>query len=131
MVGAAGKPAPSVDGICGPETIAAIRRSRVPEKERNAADGAARYLSIQPQVDIHTLNEGIADQMKVGFRGMMGAAFLKDLADKVGRHHVGRVREGHVMGRVTCGYRPVQGKPGEREIDPAQAAIVQRIFRQN
>jgi site-specific DNA recombinase len=82
------------------------------------------------QVDRHTLNEGIADDMKVGFRGMMGAAFLKDLAAKVRRHHVGRVREGHVMGTVSYGYRSVRGKPGEREINPEEADIVRRIFRE-
>jgi site-specific DNA recombinase len=80
------------------------------------------------QIDIHTLNEGIANDMTVGFRSMMGAAFLKDLAAKVKRHHVGRVREGHVMGMVTYGYRCVDGKPGEREVDPQTSAIVRRIF---
>jgi site-specific DNA recombinase len=32
------------------------------------------------------------------------------------------------MGAVSFGYRDVPGKPGEREIEPAEAAIVQRIF---
>jgi site-specific DNA recombinase len=80
------------------------------------------------QIDIHTLNEGIADDMKVGFRSMMGAAFLKDLAAKVRRHHVGRAREGDQMGVASYGYRPVSGKPGKREINPAEADIVRRIF---
>jgi site-specific DNA recombinase len=80
------------------------------------------------QIDIHTLNEGIADDMKIGFRSMMGAAFLKDLAAKVRRHHVGRAREGHVMGIVAYGYSDVSGKPGERQINPSEAEIVRRIF---
>ena len=79
-------------------------------------------------IELHTLNEGVADDMKIGFRGIMGATFLKDLAAKVRRHHVGRVRQGHVMGAVSYGYRDVPGKPGEREIDPAEAAVLQRIF---
>jgi site-specific DNA recombinase len=32
------------------------------------------------------------------------------------------------MGAVSYGYRDVPGKPGERKIDPAEAAVVQRIF---
>lgn len=79
-------------------------------------------------VHLHTLNEGIADDMKFGFRGIMGAAFLKDLGDKVRRHHTGRAREGLFPGCVTYGYMKIAGKPGEREIDPEKAGTVVRIF---
>lgn len=89
--------------------------------------GIYKRLSFA-EIELHSLNEGIADGMKIGFRGIMGAAFLKDLADKVRRHHVARAKEGHVMGMVTYGYRCVAGKPGEREKDPQTAPIVHRIF---
>jgi site-specific DNA recombinase len=80
------------------------------------------------EVEIRTVNEGVATQMHIGIRGLLGSMFLKDLGDKVRRGHNGRVREGKFPGAVTYGYRKVLGKPGEREIDPEQAAIVRRIF---
>lgn len=75
-----------------------------------------------------TVNEGQATDLHVGLRGIVGAMYLKDLGDKVRRHHFGRSREGKVMGIVSYGYRAVPGKPGEREIDPEKAAVVRRIF---
>jgi site-specific DNA recombinase len=96
---------------------------------RDPEDLAGIYKRLSfAEIELHTLNEGVADGMKIGFRSIMGAAFLKDLADKVRRHHVARAKEGHVMGMVTYGYRGVDGKPGEREIDPQSAPIVRRIF---
>src|SRR5262245_11376040 len=79
-------------------------------------------------ITIETLNDGRATQMHVGIRGMTSAMFLKDLGDKVRRHHEGRAREGKFPGSVTYGYRKIAGKPGEREIDLSQSAVVRRIF---
>jgi site-specific DNA recombinase len=79
-------------------------------------------------VTIETLNEGKATTMHVGIRGITSALFLKDLGDKVRRGLEGRAREGKFPGSVTYGYRTVPGKPGEREIEPEQAKIVQRFF---
>jgi DNA invertase Pin-like site-specific DNA recombinase len=73
-------------------------------------------------------NEGEATDIHVGIRGIVGSMFLKDLGDKVRRHHSGRAREGKFAGAVTYGYRAIAGKPGEREIDADQAKIVRRIF---
>jgi site-specific DNA recombinase len=80
------------------------------------------------EVEILTANEGVATPIHVGLRGMVGAMFLKDLGDKVRRGHSGRVREGKFPGATPYGYRRVLGKPGEREIDSEQAAVVRRIF---
>lgn len=79
-------------------------------------------------VELRTVNEGETTDTHIGLRGMFGAMFLKDLKDKVRRHHIGRVKEGHVMGAVSYGYQSIPGKPGERVIHPERAAVVRRIF---
>ncbi|MFY9958321.1 recombinase family protein [Bradyrhizobium sp.] len=96
---------------------------------RDQADLAGLFKKLKFYgVDLLTVNEGQATDLHVGLRGIVGAMYLKDLGDKVRRHHFGRVREGKVMGLVTYGYKPVAGKPGEREIEPDKAAVVRRIF---
>jgi site-specific DNA recombinase len=96
---------------------------------RDQADLAGLFKKLKFYgVDLRTLNEGKATDVQIGLRGIVGSMYLKDLGDKVRRHHFGRVREGKVMGIVTYGYRAVPGKPGQREIDPERAAIVRRIF---
>src|SRR3546814_4976401 len=67
----------------------------------------------------------------------MNALFLKDLARKPHRGLRGRVEKGFSAGAVGYGYRMVrrldsEGEPvrGEREIDPVQALLVERIFRE-
>ena len=62
--------------------------------------------------------------------------FLKDLADKTHRGLRGRVEDGKSAGGLCYGYRVVRSlaggtvTTGEREIEPAEAAIVERIFRE-
>lgn len=65
----------------------------------------------------------------------MSALYLKDLAQKTHRRLEGRVRAGKSAGGLSYGYRlDRQTLPdgtlttGERRIDPAEAAVVQRIF---
>ena len=79
-------------------------------------------------VKIRTCNEGETTKLHIGIRGLVSSLFLADLGAKVRRGHAGRVREGKFPGAVTYGYRAVEGKPGEREINPEQATVVQRIF---
>jgi site-specific DNA recombinase len=89
-------------------------------------------------VKVVTLAEGEISAMHIGFKGTMGALFLKDLADKTRRGLEGRVRQGRSGGGLCYGYKVVRGPVGRdgeaerglREIDPAQAAVVQRIFRE-
>jgi DNA invertase Pin-like site-specific DNA recombinase len=73
---------------------------------------------------------GEVTDVHIGVGGIVNSMFLKNLADKVKRGMNGRVREGLVPGTLTYGYRLVSGKPGEREIDPADAAILIRIFEE-
>src|SRR3546814_14890965 len=66
----------------------------------------------------------------------MNALFLKDLAKKTHRGLRGRVEKGYSAGAVGYGYRKVRRLTsegelvrGEREVDPAEALVVERIFR--
>jgi site-specific DNA recombinase len=66
----------------------------------------------------------------------MNALFLKDLAEKTHRGLRGRVEAGKAGGGLCYGYRLVRTmtgttvSTGEREIEPVEAAIVERIFRE-
>jgi len=68
-------------------------------------------------------------------KGTMNALFLKDLADKTRRGLRGRVTAGKSGGGLSYGYRVVRSldevglTTGERAVDPAEAAIVTRIFQ--
>jgi DNA invertase Pin-like site-specific DNA recombinase len=87
-------------------------------------------------VNIVTLAEGDITHLHIGFKGTMNALFLKDLADKTHRGLRGRVEGGKSAGGLCYGYRVVKSltggtvTTGEREIEPAEAAIVERIFRE-
>jgi site-specific DNA recombinase len=87
-------------------------------------------------VNIVTLAEGDITHLHIGFKGTMNALFLKDLAEKTHRGLRGRVENGKAGGGLCYGYRVVRTlsgatvTTGEREIEPTEAAIVQRIFRE-
>ena len=86
-------------------------------------------------VNIVTLAEGDITHLHIGFKGTMNALFLKDLAEKTHRGLRGRIEDGKSAGGLCYGYRVVKTlnagmvTTGERDIDPEQAAIVERIFR--
>ena len=86
-------------------------------------------------VRLVTLSEGEISELHIGLKGTMNALYLKDLAQKTRRGLRGRVEAGMSGGGNSYGYRVVRrlladGTPvkGEREIEPAEAAVVQRIF---
>ena len=67
----------------------------------------------------------------------MNALFLKDLADKVRRGLRGRVADGKSGGGNSYGYDVVKsfdakGEPvrGNRTINPIEAEVVKRVFRE-
>jgi site-specific DNA recombinase len=80
--------------------------------------------------------EGDITHLHLGFKGTMNALFLKDLAEKTHRGLRGRIEDGKSAGGLCYGYRVVKAlnggtvTTGEREIDPAEAAVVERIFRE-
>jgi len=86
-------------------------------------------------VKIITLSEGEIAELHIGFKGTMGALYLKDLADKTRRGMRGRVEAGKSGGGNSYGYDVVvrvgaNGEPerGDRRINEAEAAIVREIF---
>lgn len=79
-------------------------------------------------VQIVAVHDGVADQVQVGIRGLVSALFITDLKHKIRRGMGGVVADGRVAGGKAYGYRPVPGRPGEPEIDEAEAAVVRRIF---
>lgn len=87
-------------------------------------------------VRLVTLSENDVSELHVGLKGTMNALFLCDLAQKTRRGMEGRIRQGKAGGGRAYGYRVVRaldaaGMPvrGDREIDPREAAVVERIFR--
>jgi site-specific DNA recombinase len=84
-------------------------------------------------VNIVTLAEGDITHLHVGLKGTMNALFLKDLADKTRRGLHGRVELGKSGGGLCYGYRVRRTThdgiaTGEREIVPAEAEVIRRIF---
>ena len=86
-------------------------------------------------VHIHTKAEGRISEIHIGLGGTMSALFLRQLAEKTHRGLEGRVKAGKSAGGISYGYR-LDRQPlpdgtlttGGRVIDPAEAAIVTRIF---
>jgi site-specific DNA recombinase len=105
---------------------------------RDQEDLAGIYKRIRfAGASIVTLSEGTVDELQIGFKGTMASLFRKDLADKIRRGQTGRVAAGRIPGGLVYGYRKVarfdgRGNPelGLREIDPQQAAVVRRIYRE-
>src|SRR5688500_10786490 len=87
-------------------------------------------------VNIVTLAEGDITHLHIGFKGTMNALFLKDLAEKTHRGLRGRIEDGKSAGGLCYGYRVVKTfsgvtvTTGEREIESAEATVVERIFRE-
>ncbi len=103
---------------------------------RDQADVATLFKHLQfARVPLVTLAEGEITELHVGLKGTMNALFLKDLAKKTHRGLRGRVEKGFSAGAVGYGYRMIRRLSsegelvrGEREVDPVQALIVERIF---
>ena len=104
---------------------------------RDQEDIAGIYKRMRyADVKMFTLSEGEISELHVGLKGTMNALFLKDLADKTRRGQRGRVEAGKSGGGNAYGYDVVKkldgnGEPirGDRTINPVQAEVVRRIFR--
>lgn len=90
--------------------------------------GIFKRLSFRG-IAIRAVHDGEADEIQVGIRGLVGALYLKDLANKVRRGQAGVIRDGRHAGGRAYGYRPVPGKPGELAIVDGEADVVRRIFQ--
>ena len=79
-------------------------------------------------IALHTPHAGELSAIEGSMRAMMGEFFLDDLRRKVHRGLSGVIRDGRNAGGKAYGYRPIPGKPGELEIVPEEAIIINRIF---
>jgi site-specific DNA recombinase len=85
------------------------------------------------QVQLYTPSIGQITPLHIAVMGMMAQLFLSDLRDKTKRGQLGRALAGRIPGGLAYGYDVVPPLPGakeagERRINPAEAAIVLRIF---
>lgn len=83
---------------------------------------------------MHTVAEGVIDELKIGLKGTMNAVERKSTIYRVRRGLAGVIREGRAASKPAYGYRAVLAHDaagerirGLREIDPATAPIVVRI----
>ncbi|MCZ0813534.1 recombinase family protein [Roseovarius sp. EGI FJ00037] len=115
------------------DTVVAESLDRV---SRDQEDIAGIYKRLQyADITLTTLAEGEISELHIGLKGTMNAIFLKDLAQKTRRGLRGRVEQGLSGGGNSYGYRVVRrlladgsAATGEREIEPAEAEVVSRIF---
>ena len=115
------------------EIVLAESLDRVSRDQEDIA-GVYKRLAFAG-VRMVTLSEGDISELHIGLKGTMGALYLKDLAAKTHRGLRGRVEQGKSGGGNSYGYKVVRktgadGEPerGDREIAPAETAIVRRIF---
>lgn len=105
---------------------------------RDQADAATiRKRLDYAGVKLVTVSEGTIGAMEIGLKGTMNQIFLEELGRKTRRGLVGVVEEGRAVSKPAFGYKPVRklgadGEPirGLRIIDPAEAAVVVRIFKE-
>ena len=82
------------------------------------------------KIKILTAKEGWVNDMHIGFRGMMGKMFLKDVADNVRRNFAAKIENGKIPGSIAYGYKRLPDQPGVQVINEEQAKVVQRVYRE-
>jgi site-specific DNA recombinase len=89
------------------------------------------HLAFQ-RIGLHTPSLGEITHIHVAVMGMMAQMALKDLGEKTKRGQLGRVLKGRVPAGIAYGYKAVDGGDGRgaRKIDPDEAAVVNRIFKE-
>jgi DNA invertase Pin-like site-specific DNA recombinase len=84
-------------------------------------------------IKIHTMATGPVTQLHIGMLGTMAQLYLSGLREKVWRGQLGRARQGRIPGGLAYGYKVITERDssggGRRQIDEAEAAVVQRIFQ--
>lgn len=77
-------------------------------------------------IAIHTAS-GKVGKLDGALRALMGEMFLENLVVHTRRGLERVIRDGRHAGGRAYGYRAIAGKPGELEIDQAEAEIVRRL----
>ena len=73
-------------------------------------------------------DQGEITKMHTAIMGLVAEQYVTDLREKTKRGQRGRIHEGMTAGGLGYGY--IVGGPGERSVDPDQAEVIQRIFRE-
>jgi len=95
-------------------------------------------LLVHYGIKIWTGHEGEVSDLHVGFKGTMNALYLRDLKEKVKRAHRSIAASGRAASSIAYGYSVVRGVLDEkgnyvnglRKINPDQAAVIKRIFKE-
>jgi site-specific DNA recombinase len=96
---------------------------------RDQEDLAGIYKRLRfMQIELRTVQDGKAEEIHVGVKGLLGALYLKDLAQKTKRGQAGVIRDQRHNGGRSYGYRSVPGEAGRLEIVEVEASVVRRIF---
>ena len=104
---------------------------------RDIADIANMFRELMfAGVALHSVTEGRVSELHVGLKGTMNQLFLKDLGDKSRRGLRASVKRGRIL-NYPYGYEKsptfdAAGKPvaGQARINPAEAAVIQRIYEE-
>lgn len=100
---------------------------------RDQEDMAHVYKVLRFEgIALHTVTEGLTDEMHIGLKGTMNALFLKDLADKTRRGQRGCIEKGRAAGGLAYGYDvdpDDKDGAGGRRVNEREATVVRRIFR--
>jgi site-specific DNA recombinase len=99
---------------------------RLSRSMRDLADIHQKFTFLG--IEIRAVHSGTMDTAMIGLFGLVGQMQREDGAKKVRRGMAGVIRDGRHAGGLPYGYRVVAGKPGELEIEPAQAEAIRRIF---
>ncbi|MGA0544388.1 recombinase family protein [Brevundimonas sp. VNH65] len=101
-----------------------------------SASGTHGMIEEMEALDITvcTVSSGPVNDMEVAYKASQNARQLKVQAEKTRRGQEGTVKDGRISGQVAYGYRKLppsaDGKNGRREVDPIQAEVVRRIFKE-
>jgi site-specific DNA recombinase len=84
-------------------------------------------------IRLYTPSLGEITHIHIAVMGMMAQMALKDLGEKTKRGQLGRVLKGRIPAGIAYGYRTAiedgDGR-GARTIDPEEAGVVRRIFKE-
>src|SRR5262245_11472330 len=80
-------------------------------------------------IDVLT-TDGVVTPMHVLMMSWFGKEYLRQIGIHVHRHHSNSARQGMICGSVPYGYRLVKGEHGRPVIEPEEAKIGRRIFKE-
>jgi site-specific DNA recombinase len=84
-------------------------------------------------IRLYTPSVGEITHIHVAVMGMMAQMALRDLGEKTKRGQLGRVLKGRIPAGIAYGYKTADGGGdgrGARLIDPDEAGVVRRIFKE-